>query len=111
LESGVVRMLLISEQLDLVEASVSCATCNHLERVNLRQPEVLKFETEVAGKACPKCGNISLQVAEKKDLIDVLTEMAEHANVDVEVISASHEEGEMLIKSFGGVAALLRYKG
>ena len=44
-------------------------------------------------------------------MIDVLTDMAEQANVEVEVISGAHEEGEMLLKSFGGAAAILRYSG
>ncbi|RLI25882.1 MAG: peptide chain release factor 1, partial [Candidatus Hecatellales archaeon] len=45
-----------------------------------------------------------------RELLDVLVEEAEKAGVNVEMISPAHEEGEMLLKSFGGVAALLKYR-
>ena len=47
---------------------------------------------------------------ETKELIDELAETAELAGTEVEVLSADTEEGQMLKKSFGGVAAILRYK-
>ena len=37
-------------------------------------------------------------------------ETAEMAGTKVEVLSGDTEEGQMLKKSFGGVAAILRYK-
>ena len=35
---------------------------------------------------------------------------AESFNTRVQIISPDSEEGDMLIKAFGGIAALLRYK-
>jgi len=110
LEAGLVKIVLISEGLDLVEVSSICLNCNHSEKSNVKQADLLKFETELTGKPCPKCNSSSLQLAEKKDLIDFFTELAERANTNAEMISVSHEEGEMLLKSFGGIAAILRYK-
>ena len=49
-------------------------------------------------------------LTETKELIDELAETAELAGTDVEVLSGETEEGQMLKKSFGGVAAILRYK-
>ena len=45
-----------------------------------------------------------------QELIDELAELADETGADVEVLSGETEEGEMLKKSFGGIAALLRYK-
>lgn len=45
-----------------------------------------------------------------KDVIDELAELAEQVGTDVEVISIETEEGQMLKNSFGGIAAILRFK-
>jgi len=36
--------------------------------------------------------------------------MAEGTDADIEVISNETEEGEMLLRSFGGLAAILNYR-
>jgi peptide chain release factor subunit 1 len=36
--------------------------------------------------------------------------LAEETGADVEIISIETEEGQMLKNSFGGIAAILRYK-
>jgi peptide chain release factor subunit 1 len=51
-----------------------------------------------------------MTVAEKKDVVDDLGELAELSNTDVEVISTETEEGQMLKNAFGGIAAMLRFK-
>jgi peptide chain release factor subunit 1 len=111
LNAGLVKILLVSEKLDGVELKVRCSGCGYVKELSMRTPDFLKYESDLSGKPCPKCNNKTLEIVEKKDMIDVLTEMAEQANVQVEVISAAHEEGEMLLKSFGGAAAILRYSG
>jgi len=45
----------------------------------------------------------------EKDIVDVLEEMALEVSARVEIISAGTEEGSML-KTFGGIAAILRYR-
>ena len=83
---------------------------SHKESITVIGKEHQIRTLPTAKKTCPKCGNTTLQVGQEEDLIDVFTESAEKSDVEVEVISGSHEEGEMLLKSFGGVAALLRFK-
>jgi peptide chain release factor subunit 1 len=51
-----------------------------------------------------------LGIAETQELIENFAQLAEYANTDVEVISAETEEGQMLKNSFGGIAAILRFK-
>jgi len=43
-------------------------------------------------------------------LVDELAQLAEATDARVEVISTQTEEGVALMKSFGGVAAILRFK-
>jgi hypothetical protein len=62
------------------------------------------------GKPCPKCKAPALSIAETQELIENFAQMAEYTNTDVEMISDATEEGQMLKNSFGGIAAILRFK-
>jgi peptide chain release factor subunit 1 len=44
------------------------------------------------------------------DLVDDFFEMSEAYNSSMQLISGDSEEGEMLLRAFGGIAALLRYR-
>ncbi|MFH1328645.1 MAG: peptide chain release factor aRF-1 [Candidatus Bathyarchaeota archaeon] len=109
LAGGLVKTLLLSDELDVTSVSVKCSNCDYSEQSTMKFIDLMKFESELNGKPCPKCGNLTLYVAEKKDMIDDLSELAETAKTEVEIISHSHEDGEMLYKSFGGIVAILRY--
>jgi peptide chain release factor subunit 1 len=61
-------------------------------------------------KQCPKCNTQSLTLADAKDIVEELAEIAEQTNTEVEMISTETEEGQMLKNSFGGIAAILRFK-
>jgi peptide chain release factor subunit 1 len=110
LQAGAVRMLIMSESLDLVRVTVKCSACGYKEQHTVKAQEVGSFEKSLVGKPCPKCGAPSLTIVDKKDVIDDLGELAELANTDVEIISAETEEGQMLKNAFGGIAAMLRFK-
>jgi peptide chain release factor subunit 1 len=110
LESGAVRMLLLSEGLDLSRVTVKCSACGYSEQHTVKSTDLSTFEQGLAGKPCPKCTAPSLAISEKIDIIDDLAQIAEYSNTDVEVISAVTEEGLMLKNAFGGIAAMLRFK-
>ena len=110
LQAGAVRTLIMSESLDLVRVTVKCSACGFEEQHTVKAEEVACFEQSLVGKPCPKCSAPSLAVVDKKDVIDDLAELAELANTDVEIISGETEEGQMLKSSFGGIAAMLRFK-
>ena len=63
---------------------------------------------EMISEPCKKCGGLEYDVSEK-DIVDVLEELAFQVGSKVEVISSGTEEGNMF-KSFGGVAAIMRYR-
>ncbi len=109
MKAGVVETLLLSEGLNLLEATVKCPSCGYVEKHLVKPADLVRFKSETAQRECPKCGFQGLQ-AEERELVDVLMEEAEQAGVNVEMVSPAHEEGEMLLKSFGGIAALLKYK-
>ncbi len=68
------------------------------------------LEQEVTAAQCPKCSSSNLKIVETKDVLDELAEIAEQTGASVEVISTQTEEGVSLKESFGGIAAILRYK-
>ena len=110
LNNGIVDTLLLSEDLDSVRVTVQCGSCNHIEEKTMKMHQVAEYEQKIGTEGCPKCSVPSITVVEVKELIDELAELAETAGTDVEVLSGDTEEGQMLKKSFGGVAAILRYK-
>jgi len=110
MQSGAVRLLILSESLDLVRFTVKCSACGYEEQHTLKKEQVADFEKGLVGKPCAKCSAPSFTVVDKKDVVDDLAELAELANTDVEVISTETEEGQMLKNAFGGLAAMLRFK-
>ena len=110
LQSGAVRMLLLSESLDIQRVRVKCGACGYEEQETVKIPNMTAFEQSLVGKPCPKCQAPSLAVVEKVDIVDDLAQLAEYSNTEVEMISTETEEGQMLKNAFGGIAAMLRFK-
>jgi peptide chain release factor subunit 1 len=110
LESGAVKILLLSEGLDLLRVTIKCSACGYQEQHTVKVPMLSSFEQGLVGKPCPKCQAPSLTILDKEDIVDNLAQLAEYSNAEVEIISSETEEGQMLKKAFGGVAAILRFK-
>lgn len=110
LEAGAVKTLLLSEGLDITRVKTKCVACGYEEQQTIKTPMLTNFEQSLLGKPCPNCKAPSLGIAETQELIENFAQLAEYANTDVEVISAETEEGQMLKNSFGGIAAILRFK-
>jgi peptide chain release factor subunit 1 len=110
LEAGAVNILLLSEGLETTRVTIKCSACNYQEQHTVKNKALVEFEKSLVGKPCPKCHATSLNIFDKEDVIDDFAELAEYTNTQVEVISTETEEGQMLKNSFGGVAAILRFK-
>lgn len=97
---GAVDTLLISESIDKKRVTASC-TNNHTHTLTVNDDE--------APIQCPDCKQ-PLKVTGSQDLIDEFFEIADSFNTRLQLISGDSEEGDMLLKAFGGIAAILRYK-
>ncbi len=104
LEAGAVQMLLVSEGLRRREVTYR-ANCGH-EFVRTLFDEEVDAPTR---QPCPVCGGSSPSILRTEDYIEGLFRKAADSGGEVRLISTESEEGEMLQKAFGGVAALLRY--
>lgn len=110
LEAGAVRTLLLSEGLDVIRVKVKCNACGYEEQHTMKSQMLTSFEQSLFGKPCPKCKAPALGIAETQELIENFAQLAEYTNTDIEMISGETEEGQMLKNSFGGIAAILRFK-
>jgi peptide chain release factor subunit 1 len=110
LKMGAVKTLLLSEDLDLARVTVKCTNCGYQKEETLRSQALIAYKQSLVGKPCPKCKTPTLTITETKEIIEDLAELAEEAGAEVEVVSGQTEEGQMLKKSFGGIAAILRFK-
>ncbi len=110
LQSGAVRILLLSDALEASRVTVKCSSCSHEEQQTAKNQMLSSFQHTLSGRPCPKCKAPALGVADTQDIVDDLAQLAEYTGSEVEVISSETEEGQMLKNSFGGIAAILRFK-
>jgi len=110
LRERVVDTVLLSEKLLRLHVFVKCGQCDYQRDVIILPSSSIKYEQDLASEKCPRCSNQSLGIEVTKDLVDEFIEMAEQANAKLELISSETDEGVMLLKSFGGIAAVLKYK-
>lgn len=106
LQMGAVEVLLLSEGLRRYRAKIGCSQCDYLQ--GDRTIKAADVDTNL-GEKCPQCGS-RLVIKEKKDVIDEMSELAESSKATAELISQDSDEGETLMKAFGGMAAIMRYK-
>jgi peptide chain release factor subunit 1 len=104
-----VQLLLISEEVHRTLYKLKCKACGHVENKVVDNDKAADFESNLSSVKCLKCSG-DVEILEKKDLIEALIEMAEAANTRAELISGNTEEGDMLIRSFGGIAAVTNYR-
>lgn len=97
---GQVDVLLISEGLRKLRAEIECPSCGFKGKVTIGKTTDLP--------RCPKCDSTA-NIISTVDMVDEFFELADSMGTKVELISPDSEEGEMLLKAFGGIAALLRF--
>lgn len=99
-DMGAADLLLLSESLSKKRVVVECPA-GHTHELTVKNAD--------EKIACPTCGS-NASVIKEEDLIDDFFLRADAFNTRVQVISPDSEEGDMLLKAFGGIAAILRYK-
>ncbi len=101
-------VVLVSDDLNTVRIEAKCKKCGTVRTETATGTTKTQKKQEAISEPCAKCGGTDFDVSER-DVIDVLEEMAFQVGSRVEVISSGTEEGNMF-KTFGGVAAILRYR-
>jgi peptide chain release factor subunit 1 len=105
-----VYKLLISQEVRRWYVKLVCSICGTEEIRIVDFKDWESFEEKIQNLNCLQCGEGKYSIKERVDFIEKLIKMGEEAKAEIEVISSYTEEGEMLNKSFGGVAAITRYR-
>ncbi|RLF45430.1 MAG: peptide chain release factor 1 [Thermoplasmata archaeon] len=100
LVAGAVENLLISDALEKYKVRARCKNCGY---------EINEIRERLDEIKCPEC-KIPMEIIEKRDIVEEYVELAESSGAEIEIIGRESEEGEILYKAFGGIAAILRYK-
>jgi peptide chain release factor subunit 1 len=104
LAEGKVDTLLISEGYLSYKVSLKCNQCG------ARIDATVKGEEDIP-KNCSKCNaQNSMEVLDWRDTVDEFVDIAEGTGTRIIFISPSIEEGDALLNTFGGIAAILRYR-
>lgn len=110
LNYGAVDTLILSEKLDLYKIKLECSNCEFTESRTIKEKDLKRVKASIQDESCPKCSSNAFNIAEKISIIEELGEIAEATGTSIDIISTEIEEGEMLYSTFGGIAAMLRYK-
>jgi peptide chain release factor subunit 1 len=108
LQKANAEVVLVSDDLNTVRIEATCKKCGTVKSEVAQGGVKVQKKQEMISEPCKKCGGLEYDVSEK-DIVDVLEELAFQVGSKVEVISSGTEEGNMF-KSFGGVAAIMRYR-
>jgi len=98
---GAVDTLILSEDLRRVKLKLTCPSCG------AKKEALAKDSTDDV--KCDKCSAI-MKVDEADDLVGELHKIAGQNNTKVEFVSGESEEGGLLLKAFGGIAGILRFR-
>lgn len=106
LSMGVVDTLLLSENLRKYRIRLKCSSCDYKEERTVDEETLKNFNLP----DCPKCDTSTpMEIEEKIDIIDELSDLAEKTGCKVRLISQESEEGDSLFSAFSGIAGILRY--
>ena len=106
LDMGAIDILLLSENLRKYRITLKCQSCNIIKKITISEDDLKDYEPEF----CSKCENPThMELIEKKDIIDDLSELAEKTSSKVILISQNSEEGDSLLSAFNGIAGISRY--
>ena len=106
LDMGVVDSLLLSENLRKYRVTLSCPSCGYSEQRTLSEDNL----KEINLPNCTTCKTSTpMEITEKIDLIDDLSDLAEKTGCNVQLISSGSEEGDSLYSAFSGIGGILRY--
>lgn len=105
LDIGAVEVLMISEGLRAERLTLVCPNGDYEGKITRN---FKPGEQDMPTVPCPVCGS-NVDVTERIDIVDELSELADQMATQVEFISTDFDEGSQLLNAFGGIVAILRF--
>ena len=108
LKKAAVDTVLVNDDTDMLNIKATCQKCGQVREKFIYRASIVTEKQNLLSTPCPNCGSLEMETKET-DIVDYLADASIDSGANVEVISSKTEDGAML-KNFGGVAALLRYR-
>jgi peptide chain release factor 1 len=108
LKRAAVDTILVNDDTDMIVLRSTCQKCGNVREKFVYRSSIVAEKQNLLSSPCPKCSSLEMEMKES-DIVDYMSEASIDSGAKVEVISSKTEDGAML-KSYGGVAALLRYR-
>ncbi len=108
LKKAAVDTVLVNDDTDMLDLKATCQKCGQVREKFIYRSSIVIEKQNLLSTPCPNCGSLEMETKET-DIVDYLADASIDSGANVEVISSKTEDGAML-KNFGGVAALLRYR-
>jgi peptide chain release factor 1 len=108
LKRAAVDRILVNDDSGMINLKATCQKCGNIREKFIQRSNIVQEKQNLLSSPCPNCGSLEMEVKET-DIVDYLVDASIDSGANVEVISSKTEDGAML-KSFGGIAALLRYR-
>ncbi|MHB1908190.1 MAG: peptide chain release factor aRF-1 [Nitrososphaerales archaeon] len=108
LKRAAIDTIIVNDDTDTLSLRATCSKCGEVREKFIQRTNIVAEKQNLMSTPCPKCGSLESEITER-DIVDYLVDASIESGAKVEVISSRSEDGAML-HSFGGVAALLRYK-
>lgn len=108
LKKAAVDTVLVNDDTDMLNLKATCQKCGQVREKFIYRSSIVIEKQNLLSTPCPNCGSLEMETKET-DIVDYLADASIDSGANVEVISSKTEDGAML-KNFGGVAALLRYR-
>lgn len=105
LEKNIVKTLILSTGVETTRVKFKCQSCSNTKEGTFSKQQLL---AKGGREVCDKCGSM-MDEDESKSIIEELAALADKSNAKIEVVSTDTDEGKMLLSSFGGIVAILRY--
>jgi len=106
LKRSAVDTIIVNEDVDLVFVKATCRNCGNVTEKFVSRSQIMSEKQMML--TCPNCGSNEVDIIER-DIVEYLADAALDSGANVEVISSRTEGGAML-KNFGGISAILRYR-
>lgn len=110
LQVGAAETVLLSEALSLHRVKIGCEVCGYEKEMTLSEEKLQTLKEELPSMNCEQCGNQKMVIKEDKELVEDFSELADATGANLEMVSTETEEGMQLMRAFGGIAALLRFR-
>ena len=108
LRNSSVELILISDNSGFINLKIVCKQCENIINKTIKKLEIVANKENIKNTSCVNCNSNEYDVMDE-DIIDYFDDQVNQYGTKLEIISSKSEDGVML-ESFGGLGALLRFK-